>query len=317
MPIAIMASYCTLAGGIVLTMSSLAYRAFSRMAAAPVPHDATTPQKPNAEVWQHPSGAAGTSSGSDCGCGSALSHRCVRGHHTAPAGTHLKNCVLHTIPSRCCVTTRISFEPRACDKLVSKLASRLGAAEIRLHSPHRSLGHRRSQKPVPQAAVDLRLWRDAKRRSFPGLWIGNRDWFGFFQVPPIRSSVLAQLSTAVEPETPSPIVKPAFPEQAIECALGDAEDLARLSPIDEHGIAVVSVFCGGHDCCRLARLPFCSALAEFLHIRLGNPQRVPQHCARCDLAVLDEAIEIRFETPRRLAASGMVRSVVFDISTPQ
>ena len=50
-PIAIMAGYCTLAGGVVLAMAPVAYRAFSRIAAAPVPHDAAIPQKPNADVW--------------------------------------------------------------------------------------------------------------------------------------------------------------------------------------------------------------------------------------------------------------------------
>lgn len=52
-PIAIMAGYCTIAGAAVLTVAPLAYRAFSRMAAAPAPHDAAAPQKPNATVWQH------------------------------------------------------------------------------------------------------------------------------------------------------------------------------------------------------------------------------------------------------------------------
>jgi hypothetical protein len=51
-PIAIMAGYCTLAGGVVLAMAPVAYRAFSRIAAAPVPHDAETRQKPNADVWR-------------------------------------------------------------------------------------------------------------------------------------------------------------------------------------------------------------------------------------------------------------------------
>jgi hypothetical protein len=52
-PIAIMAGYCTLAGGVVLSLSPLAYRAFSRMAAAPIPQASAVPQKPNAAVWQH------------------------------------------------------------------------------------------------------------------------------------------------------------------------------------------------------------------------------------------------------------------------
>jgi hypothetical protein len=50
-PIAIMAGYCTVAGGVVLAMAPVVYRAFSRIAAAPVPHDAAIPQKPNADVW--------------------------------------------------------------------------------------------------------------------------------------------------------------------------------------------------------------------------------------------------------------------------
>jgi hypothetical protein len=48
-----MAGYCTIAGGVALTMSPLAYKALSRMATAPVPKDASAPQKPNAAVWQH------------------------------------------------------------------------------------------------------------------------------------------------------------------------------------------------------------------------------------------------------------------------
>ena len=52
-PIAIMAGYCTFVGAVVLTLAPLAYRALSRIAAFPVPHDAAAPQKPNATVWQH------------------------------------------------------------------------------------------------------------------------------------------------------------------------------------------------------------------------------------------------------------------------
>jgi hypothetical protein len=52
-PIAIMAGYCTLAGGVCLALSPLAYRAFSRMATFPAPHDAAVPQKPSAATWQH------------------------------------------------------------------------------------------------------------------------------------------------------------------------------------------------------------------------------------------------------------------------
>jgi hypothetical protein len=52
-PIAIMASYCTLAGGVCLALSPLAYRAFSQMATSPAPHDAAVPQKPSAATWQH------------------------------------------------------------------------------------------------------------------------------------------------------------------------------------------------------------------------------------------------------------------------
>jgi hypothetical protein len=52
-PIAIMAGYCTFVGAVVLTLAPLAYRALSRIAAFPVPHDAAAPQKPNAAVWQH------------------------------------------------------------------------------------------------------------------------------------------------------------------------------------------------------------------------------------------------------------------------
>jgi hypothetical protein len=52
-PIAIMAGYCTFVGAVVLTLAPLAYRALSRIAAFPVPHDAAAPQQPNAAVWQH------------------------------------------------------------------------------------------------------------------------------------------------------------------------------------------------------------------------------------------------------------------------
>jgi hypothetical protein len=52
-PIAIMAGYCTIVGGVYLTVFPLAYRAFSRIAASPAPHGAVAPQKPNAAVWQH------------------------------------------------------------------------------------------------------------------------------------------------------------------------------------------------------------------------------------------------------------------------
>jgi hypothetical protein len=52
-PIAIMAGYCTLAGGICLALSPLAYRALSRIATSPVPPDTAAPEKPNAATWQH------------------------------------------------------------------------------------------------------------------------------------------------------------------------------------------------------------------------------------------------------------------------
>jgi hypothetical protein len=52
-PIAIMAGYCTIAGTVCLALSPLAYRAFSRIASAPVPHDTAVPQKPSAAAWQH------------------------------------------------------------------------------------------------------------------------------------------------------------------------------------------------------------------------------------------------------------------------
>jgi len=52
-PIAIMAGYCTLAGGVVLAMAPLAYRALSRIAAAPVHQDGAPTRKPNPDAWQH------------------------------------------------------------------------------------------------------------------------------------------------------------------------------------------------------------------------------------------------------------------------
>jgi hypothetical protein len=52
-PIAIMAGYCTIVGGVYLTVFPLAYRAFSRIATAPVAQGTSTPQKPNAAAWQH------------------------------------------------------------------------------------------------------------------------------------------------------------------------------------------------------------------------------------------------------------------------
>jgi hypothetical protein len=52
-PIAIMAGYCTIVGGVYLTVFPLAYRAFSRIVAFPVSSDATVPQKPSAATWQH------------------------------------------------------------------------------------------------------------------------------------------------------------------------------------------------------------------------------------------------------------------------
>jgi hypothetical protein len=52
-PIAIMAGYCTIVGGVYLTVLPLAYRAFSRIATSPAPHDAAVPQKPSAATWQH------------------------------------------------------------------------------------------------------------------------------------------------------------------------------------------------------------------------------------------------------------------------
>jgi hypothetical protein len=50
-PIAIMAGYCTIVGGVFLTVFPLAYRAFSRITTSPVP--AAVPQKPNAATWKH------------------------------------------------------------------------------------------------------------------------------------------------------------------------------------------------------------------------------------------------------------------------
>jgi hypothetical protein len=52
-PIAIMAGYCTIAGGVVLALSPLAYRTFSRIATATIPQDGSATPKPNPDVWQH------------------------------------------------------------------------------------------------------------------------------------------------------------------------------------------------------------------------------------------------------------------------